>query len=254
MIAASAALLALLFWWAGTGAVLAAAHRPPGRSTLLFAGSSLGLVAALAVLTREPAGQDPLVTFLAVFAIWAWIELSFYTGFVTGPRRTAPPPGTRGWPLLRCALEASAHHELAMAALWLVVTGLTLADPQHFASVLLAVLILLHTSARLNVLLGVRNLNEHFLPAHLEHLKPYFTQRAGNPLLPLSVLVGSLATAWAAAAAFAAVGDARVRYALLAALLGIGVAEHLLLVAPLPAHRLWSWSLPGRGKAGRSTP
>ena len=42
-------------------------------------------------------------------------------------------------------------------------------------------------SAKLNLFLGVRNLSENFLPAHLAYLQSYFTRRSWNWLMPVSV-------------------------------------------------------------------
>ena len=41
----------------------------------------------------------------------------------------------------------------------------------------------------LNVFLGVRNLNEQFLPKHLRYLGSYLVQKPMNLLFPLSVTV-----------------------------------------------------------------
>ncbi len=58
------------------------------------------------------------------------------------------------------------------------------------------VLWIMRQSAKLNIFLGARNLNESFLPAHLKYLQTYFTRKAMNPLFPFSVLLSSLVAWW----------------------------------------------------------
>ena len=47
-------------------------------------------------------------------------------------------------------------------------------------------------SAKLNLFLGVRNLSEEFLPAHLAYLQSYFRRRSMNMLFPFSVTVSTV--------------------------------------------------------------
>ncbi|WP_163591818.1 DUF3623 family protein, partial [Klebsiella pneumoniae] len=57
---------------------------------------------------------------------------------------------------------------------------------------------LMRLSAKLNVFLGVRNLNEQFLPEHLRYMHSYFRQRSSNALFPVSVIgvTALAASAW----------------------------------------------------------
>ena len=47
----------------------------------------------------------------------------------------------------------------------------------------------------MNVFLGVRNLNESFLPEHLRYLHSYFRSRPINALFPSAVLASTAAAA-----------------------------------------------------------
>ena len=47
----------------------------------------------------------------------------------------------------------------------------------------------------MNLFLGVRNLNEGFLPAHLKYLQTYFTRRPMNRLFPVSVIASTVVAA-----------------------------------------------------------
>jgi putative photosynthetic complex assembly protein 2 len=103
-------------------------------------------------------------------------------------------------------------------------------------------------SAKLNLFLGVRNLNERFLPEHLRYLQSYFTRRKMNLLFPVSIAASSvLATlVWRGAlagyvGAFEATG-----LTFVGTLLTLAILEHWLMVLPLPAEVLWNWGLRSR--------
>ncbi|MFO0512367.1 MAG: DUF3623 family protein, partial [Gammaproteobacteria bacterium] len=104
----------------------------------------------------------------------------------------------------------------------------------------LLVLWALRSSAKLNLFLGVRNLGEGFLPTHLAHLLDHLHRRPMNALLPFSVLLGALLTAWLAGRALAATLPVEsTGYTLLATLAALGVLEHLLMVLPVAPESLW---------------
>ena len=103
-------------------------------------------------------------------------------------------------------------------------------------------------SAKLNVFLGVRNLNEGFLPAHLKYLQTYFTRKGMNRLWPVSVAVATMAVIpiWRAAFAPGATAFDVASMALLGSLLSLAILEHWFLVLPLPSEDLWKWGLRSR--------
>ena len=87
------------------------------------------------------------------------------------------------------------HHELALLLLGALLVALTWHAPNHGALVTFTILWVMRQSAKLNVFLGVRNLNESFLPVHLEYLQSYFRRRAMNLLFPFSVIAGTAVAA-----------------------------------------------------------
>jgi putative photosynthetic complex assembly protein 2 len=104
----------------------------------------------------------------------------------------------------------------------------------------LLVLWALRSSAKLNLFLGVRNLGEGFLPAHLAHLLDHLHRRPMNALLPFSLLLGTLLAARLADRALAATLPVEATgYTLLATLAALGVLEHLLMVLPVAPESLW---------------
>ncbi|HEX4511574.1 MAG TPA: DUF3623 family protein, partial [Burkholderiaceae bacterium] len=129
-----------------------------------------------------------------------------------------------------------------------LVFALTWHQPNQGALATFAILWAMRQSAKLNLFLGVRNLNEQFLPAHLTYLHSYFRQRRMNGLFPWSVALGTVAVVlgWqgVGTAGLDAAGEAT---AILAAtLLSLGLLEHWFMVIPLPTHALWRWGLRSR--------
>jgi putative photosynthetic complex assembly protein 2 len=100
-------------------------------------------------------------------------------------------------------------------------------------------------SAKLNVFLGVRNLNADFLPEHLKYLQTYLVRAPMNALLPVSVAAATLVAIplWQAALAPGAGAYEVASLTLVASLLSLAILEHALLVLPLPSERLWSWGM-----------
>ncbi|MBE7220759.1 MAG: DUF3623 family protein, partial [Caulobacteraceae bacterium] len=107
----------------------------------------------------------------------------------------------------------------------------------------------MHQSAKLNVFFGVRNLNEEFLPAHLEFLKSFLRKRSMNLLFPVSVTVSTVITVLLAKAALAPAATAfdRAGFTFLTVLMALAILEHWMLVLPMPAGALWQPGLRSRG-------
>jgi putative photosynthetic complex assembly protein 2 len=111
-----------------------------------------------------------------------------------------------------------------------------------------AILWVMRQSAKLNVFLGVRNLNEDFLPSHLKYLQTYFTRKPMNSLFPVSVLVSTwlAVLVWQGATAERVnVFDATV-LTFAGTLLSLAILEHWFMVLPLPSEALWAWGLRSR--------
>jgi len=100
-------------------------------------------------------------------------------------------------------------------------------------------------SAKLNVFLGVLNLNEKFLPVQLKYIHTYFTRRAMNPLLPVSILMACLFAIplWQTAFATGVTPYQIASSTILATLLSLAILEHILMVLPLSTEGLWKWGL-----------
>jgi putative photosynthetic complex assembly protein 2 len=245
-----AVLFAVFLWWASTGAILFLDGLP--RGTYAASMAAMTAVAALSAwalwATRgETTGGAVVIAFSAALGLWAWNEMAFLMGYVTGPRRRPATPGARGFARFVESSATLITHEIAIAAtaagIWLL-----LRDGQNlFGLWTFLVLWIMRLSTKINIFLGAPNVTEDFLPPHLRYLATYFRKRPMNGFFPLSITAATLAAGWIAlmaAAPEASRGEA-LGYSLVAALAALAVLEHWLLFLPLPAQRLWAWSLRG---------
>jgi putative photosynthetic complex assembly protein 2 len=247
-------LAALFAWWFATGAILYLDGLP--RSTYRQSMMSASLLALPALLglaltshSASPAGA--YLAFICALVVWAWQEMAFLMGFLTGPRKHPCAPDCRGGRHFLHGVHAILHHELALIAGGVLVFALTWDGVNQVGAWTYLTLWVMRQSAKLNLFLGVRNLGESLLPEHLHYLKGYFRRRAMNPLLPISVIgSGGLAVllAWMALAPGVEPYQVTARL-LLATLLGLAALEHLFLVLPVPLDALWQWGTKARQRS-----
>lgn len=248
---AAPVLYTLFAWWFSTGVILYLVGLPRHTHKWTMAASTLMLGAALLAVARsagDTSHAGAYAGFTAALAVWAWQEVAFLLGYVTGPRRQPCPAQARGWPRVRLALQTVLHHELALLLLGAVLLGLSWGQPNQAAWITFVILWVMRLSAKLNLFLGVRNLNEHFLPAHLAYLHSYFRHRRMNGLFPLSVLASSVAAVllWQGALGAGQEAGAEAAALLAATLLSLGLLEHWFMVLPLPSQALWQWGMRSR--------
>jgi putative photosynthetic complex assembly protein 2 len=245
------ALFALFVWWFSTGLVLVL----DGLAPRTFKWSMVGATVLLAVaLYGLAAGRDDTsiggayLAFTCGVLTWAWLEISFYTGFVTGPRRQPCADGCAGWSHFGHAIQASLWHELAILAAALLVVVCTWDGANQIGRWTFVIMWWMHQSAKLNVFLGVRNLNAEFLPPHLQYLRSFLTRRPMNLLFPVSVTLSTIVAAelFQRAAGDAATPFAAAGFTFLGVLMTLAILEHWFLMVPLPIAALWSWSLRSR--------
>lgn len=242
------ALYALFIWWFSTGAIMYL--NGLGRATFRWSmlGATAVLVAALYGLAQSGNDVTPrgaYVAFTAGLLVFGWLEASFYLGYVTGPRRGGSSEGASGWQRFREGVEALLYHELALIAAAVLLAAVFWDAANQIGVWTFLVLWWMQQSAKLNLFLGVRNLNEEFLPDHMRYLSGYFRQKPMNLLFPLSVTVSTVVAWMLFQSALAAEPGSfeRTGFVFLATLMALAVLEHWFLVLPLPAAALWNWSL-----------
>jgi putative photosynthetic complex assembly protein 2 len=245
---ALAVLFAVFIWWFSTGVVLLLNRMSRGAVALSQVLSTLLAVAALLALfhtASQTSVSGAYCAFTSALLVWGWHELSFLTGWVTGPRKTALPPGLSEGRRFVEAVRVILWHEIGIIAVGAFIVFITWGAPNQVGSGTFIVLWVMRTSAKLNLFLGVRNLSEQFLPAHLAYLESCFRRRTLNLLFPFSV---SLSTAVLAALIVQALEPATpvataVGVALVGTMLALAILEHWLLVLPLDSTALWRWAM-----------
>jgi putative photosynthetic complex assembly protein 2 len=241
----------LFAWWFSTGVILYLVGRPRHTHKWTMSAATVLLVVAFVEIAHSAADTGhaaAYVGFTAALVVWAWQEVAFLLGYVTGPRRLPCPVQATGWARARLAFQTIQHHEVALLALGLAIVALTWHQPNRGALATFAILWTMRQSAKLNLFLGVRNLSEQFLPVHLHYLHSYFRRRRMNGLFPWSVIAATIASIlswqWALAGDLSVAGEAAAMLA--ATLLSLGLLEHWFMVIPLPSHALWNWGLRSR--------
>jgi putative photosynthetic complex assembly protein 2 len=250
---ALAVVFAIFIWWFSTGIVLLLNRLSRGAIVLsLLISSLLGLLAltALAHTAQQTTVAGAYCAFTSALLVWGWHELSFLTGWITGPRKTALPPGLPEGQRFIESVRAILWHELGIVVAGVAIIALTWGAPNQVGTGTFIVLWVMRTSAKLNLYFGVRNLSEQFLPKHLAYMESFFRRRPVNMLFPVSVTGASLALAWMVVAARSpgtpeavAVGAA-----LVGTMLALAILEHWLLVLPLDTTALWRWALREAGR------
>ncbi len=252
MVAAMAALaIPILFclfaWWFSTGILIYLNHLPQKTfpwavavATALLPVSVGGVYAFHGTQTATAA----YLSFLCGLFAWGWTQLTFYTGMLTGPRRERCAEGCHGLIHFWHAVETCLYNEIAALALGAALFAAAWDGSNWTGAWTYGVLWIMHASAKMNAVLGVRNLNEEFFPPHLKYLRGFLRAAPINLLFPLSVTGGTIAAAFMLRDAGLGSNPFRVvSSALPAAMMALAVIEHWLLILPIPAAQLWTWGL-----------
>lgn len=254
----TAVLVSVFLWWFSTGAILIVVKRAdradarnPDRSAHLRATLfglpllALGWFGFIQTLD-QPSLMGVYLGFVSALLIWGWFELAFLCGVITGPNMTPSPPDVPAWERFVRAWGAIAYSEMALIATMIAVIALAWDAPNAFGMWTFAILFFARISAKLNLYLGVPNVNVDFLPEPMRHLESHFKIAPMNVFFPISVTALSFAVGcWIERMLAQEAGaPSEIGFALLAALSALALLEHWLMVLPLPDAKLWSWLLP----------
>jgi putative photosynthetic complex assembly protein 2 len=235
---------------------MAVYDRSPRAKGFGFAGLTLLMCVAMGGILATRQSDEPLAVYVAFTCgavIWGWQMASYYLGFVTGPKEEgaylATPSHLPRQPQgmarrFQLALRASLYHELLVLGFGVLLFILTQPHANQWGLWSFVVLWLMHSSAKLNVFLGVRNFRIELLPAHLHPLNALLGKSAVNILFPFSVAAASLVALSLLSRLFASTIEPghSVGLMLVSTMILLGVLEHWLLVLPLPA-TLWGWGI-----------
>lgn len=248
---------AVLVWWFTTGVILFLDGLP--QRTFRWSMGAATAVLVLAAQGLRASASDVSVNgaytaFSCAILVWGWLEMSFLLGFITGPRRHACADRCTSWQHFLHATQAIIYNEIATLLVAAAIYAATWAAPNRLALWTYLVLWVMRLSAKFNLFLGVPNVGEKFLPAHLQYLKGFFKKRPMNLLFPVSVSASTIVLSvltqkyLAADEPFKVVG-----FALVISLLALAVIEHWFMVLPLPGEKMWQWAMKSnRGAAALS--
>jgi putative photosynthetic complex assembly protein 2 len=248
----------LFVWWFGTGVALYVVRvertKLPfviGAATLVLAASAWGLAMSARTVTTGGA----YLAFTCAVLVWCWLEITFLSGVITGPRTGPCPVGASGWRRFGLALGAILYHELALLAFAAGIVALTWQGSNQVGAATFLILWTMRVSAKLNLFLGVPILNAELLPGRLDYLKSYFVRGPINALFPVAVTGSTIfATLLAAQAAAAASRFETSAFSLLATLVALAVLEHWFMVVPLPFKIMWEWGVGPMNAIGADGP
>ena len=256
---ASPIVFAALAWWLSTGVIFWLIGLPRATfkwtalgATVLLAGATFMVVA----LRGDMSLTGAYAGFAAGLALWAWHEVMFLTGFLTGPSRSPCPEGLTGYARFRAGVSAVLHHELAIIAHAGILVWLSWGAANQFALWTFLILWGMRISAKLVVFTGAPNLVDQFMPRHLDYMKTYFSRRAPGSLFAAALVT---ITTVSVLLAFTAFGHppgshASAGFLLLTALAILAVIEHWVLILPVRDPSLWGWALkPTASKSAQNT-
>lgn len=237
---------AAMCWWVGTGVILWLDRLPPKTFkwsligwTVLLLLSFWGVYESM----QEVSVANAYLGFGSVIVMWGWHELTFLTGWITGPRKVALRLGTTGWARFKQSLDVILYHEVALlinlALLWLIQSD----HPNHLALCTFSVLWFMRVSGKLNLYFGVPQNGAQYLPSHLSYLGSYFPTRSMTTWFVFSFTTAVGVWLWILTQTQLGLIEATTGWVLLASLLGLGILEHAMMVLPWPLERIWGWAL-----------
>ena len=244
--------VALTGWWFFTGLILWLVHWPAKRHRRVFVMTSMLSLATFATVPSVAAwtgGMASVVAFSQALILWGWLEMAYLMGFMTGPEGK-PCQANAGLRVRAiCGLKACLYNELGTVGVGMSLVVMLWDAANPTAMLAFCALWFMRWSAKLNLVLGVRNYNRSWLPQHLAYVDSYIPRRRMNPLFPLSLLAGALLTWWLGLLAAGAPDlGSRVAFTLVCTLVLLGTLEHVFLMLPLNEAALWRWASPDPNK------
>ncbi len=237
------------FWWLVTGVIVALQRNEWTKLAAWTISTGVAIYAVYVIHAQraERTAASARRTFLAATAVWMWINVGLYGGWIVGPSHAASITGEASVFRATEAIASLLWHEL-LCVLVLFMTWLHVRlSPNRMAFTALSTYWIVLQVAKLNIFFGVANPGARFLPPHLQFLLSYYGPPVNSGWLPVSF--------------FAAVGvalifwwhgwqskDAFLRQsrALLSMLIALAAVEYMLLAVPSDAP-LWEVFLKARG-------
>jgi len=242
----TAIVTAVFLWWLTTGLILLVVRGYAARRLILDVIAGFLLVGGLLLVEAtapNATSEAAYGAFLAILAVWGGIEISFLSGWITGPNKQALPEDLAGAARFWAASRVVLWHEMLIALIGLYLITRFREAPNAVPVLTYSILWGMRISAKLNLYLGVRNTGESFLPPHMKYMGAYFARRSMNLLFPFSITAATLLSAWLFHKGLSAMADAytATAYTLVAMLAALAVIEHWFFMLPLRIEALWDW-------------
>lgn len=251
-----AIVVAVAGWWFFTGLILWCVHLPRRFHDILFRVASLIFIAALALtpwITAKTTVSGTVMSFTLAIVLWGWLELGYLIDKVGGLHKRACPPEASLLQRFRAGLGTCIYHELGVVITGALLVILADGGVNSVAFWTYSTLWLMRWSAKINLILGVRNYNRDWLPTALQYVDSYIQRRKMNVVFPLSMALSLWVLVQIVNRAHASLSvNEQIGYTLVATLVTLGALEHVFLMLPLGEGRLWGWASPPKSASGFS--
>ncbi|MCS6988223.1 MAG: putative photosynthetic complex assembly protein PuhE [Chloroherpetonaceae bacterium] len=230
------ALYSIAFWWVSTGIIIYFNFQPRFYGVAFWSSFALALASGVALfrLRNVATVQSAYLSFTAASLVWAFVEVSFYTGYVVGPAVRPIFSVGPSWISFFKAVHRSLYHEALVLGIAAAMGFLFWNAKNKFGLYAFLLFWLMHQSAKLNIFLGVMNTGREFVPDSVADITTYMTIARINWLFPISVTVCAILSYRLIQLAFSAQEAWRkAGYMLTGMMAVLAWLEHWLLVLPL---------------------
>ena len=241
-------LFVILLWWFSTGAVLWLARgmekQLPARLLGVTVLTAIGFAGAV-IASNSTHTLAPYFGFASALAIWSWVEFTFLTGMITGPRIDPCPENITEQTRFKLAFATVSRHEFALVAALLAVWLVTLGGHDQTALWSFATLWLMRISAKLTIFSGVPSFSQDMMPRGIAHLHSYFRDDRIGPVFWFSMITTFLVFIFAIFSfGTGAVPDEKfTMIVMLTTLIALAAFEHLMMILPFKETALWQWAM-----------
>ena len=246
--------LAILAWWGSTGLIVLAVRSFEQRHGLVMVGATfmaaLGLV-ALIVSAGSATVAGAFTAFIGALLIWAFFEVAFLLGWITGPRKTPLPLNVSSSQRFRFAAETVIYHELALVSTLAFLMLTMWGSANHVGVMIFALLWVMRLASKFILFLGARHSLSELMPPRLAYLQSYFRTDRTTILFPIVLVLGAVNLVFLArAAVLSDLPFFIVAHALAATFMMLALAELVFLNLPVRDSALWAWAIPKSKRSG----
>lgn len=236
-------LVVIVAWWLGTGLVLYLQQSIVKVRTPLIVTLITVSVASLAAMLVSAQGTQPwqsYLGFIAAICLWGCIELSYYTGLISGVHKRKCPDNCEIGKRFRLALGASIWHEVSVLFVGGIVLTLLLKTENPIGLYSFLVLWLMRWSAKLNLFFGVPNFNTDWFPKRLAYAHSYIRRAPVTLFFPVTVVLASLVAVDLISKGMRSDYNQSLITLLPGVLLLLAILEHLFMALPIADSELWN--------------